>query len=723
MKKILQLQGLDCAGCAAELERKISKLEGVSSASIAFVNQKLTVEYQNEETLQKIINEVNAFEEVQVINGQSSTCTCAHCHTHEHAHEHEHQHVHAHHHEDNHEENNAFKKAWLLIALSTVFLIFGYVSRYIFTGAFEKIFGGICCFIAYIAVGYPVLNSTIKNLRKGKIFDENFLMTIASLGAIVIGETGEGVLVMLLYQIGETLQAIAVGSSRTSLRELMELKSEWATLIKNGKQVKIKPEELKVGDIIVVKDGEKIPVDGILLSEKAILDTKSLTGEAQLKTVVQGEEMLSGCINTGGMYEMKVLRPYQDSAVGRILDMVENASAGKAKPEKFITKFARFYTPIVCSFAVFVAFFLPLLNGIIVNGTLYFKDIARWVQTALTFLVISCPCALIISVPLTYFSGIGACAKNGILVKGATYLDTAATAKIVAFDKTGTLTEGNFEIISISPTGKLTEKELVELVATVERGSAHPIAQAFVNVNTSFIAENVREVSGKGVIATINDEQIFVGNEQLMKENGLSIIEKQSAYTLIYVVKNTQFLGWIEIGDKLRAESENVISMLKKMGMKRLVMLTGDREERAIKIGNEVGLYEVNSNLLPDQKLKRAEELKKDGVLIYVGDGVNDAPVMVTADVAVSMGTLGSAAAIEASDMVLISDDLGALPKGVQIARKTRKIVLQNIIFSIIMKTLFMALGLVGVLPLWLAVFADVGVMLLAVCNSFRVRL
>ncbi len=711
MKKVLQLQGLDCAGCAAELERKILKIEGVSSASIAFVNQKLTVEYQNEETLRKIVNEVNAFEEVEVIEGEARTCTCPHCHTREHTRE------------QPHGKNHAVKKEWLLIALSTAFLIFGILSEYIFSGTFEKVFGAFCFFIAYISVGYPVLIATVKNLRKGKFFDENFLMTIASLGAIVIGETVEGVLVMLLYQIGETLQTIAVGSSRSSLQKLMELKSEWATLMKDGKQVKIKPEELKVGDIVVVKAGEKIPVDGILLSKKATLDTKSLTGEAQLKTVFQGEEILSGCINVGGMYEMKVLRPYQDSAVGRILDMVENASAGKAEPEKFITKFARYYTPIVCCLALTVALFAPIVSGIVIDGTLHFKDVTRWIQTALTFLVISCPCALVISVPLTYFSGIGACAKNGILVKGATHLDTTAKAKIVAFDKTGTLTEGNFEIISISVTKKTTENELVELVTAVERGSAHPIAQAFANKDTPFIAENVREISGKGVIATINGEEVFVGNENLMRENDLPIIEKHSAYTLIYVVKNTQFLGWIEIGDKLRAESKNVISALKKMGMRRLVMLTGDREERARKIADEVGVYELKSDLLPDQKLEYAEKLKKDGALIYVGDGVNDAPVMVTSDVAVSMGTLGSAAAIEASDMVLISDDLSALPKGVQIARKTRKIVLQNIVFSIIMKTLFMALGLVGVLPLWLAVFADVGVMLLAVFNSFRVRL
>lgn len=707
MKKTLQLQGLDCAGCAAELERQIQKIEGVTSASIVFVTQKLTLEYETDSALQRAIQTANAFEEVRVAEHSHTSCQCGHCH-----HEHEH----------THEKKEGHKKEWFQIILSAVLLVLAMVMEHVLGGKVFAIVADFCFVAAYFIVGYPVIMATIQNLSKGRIFDENFLMTLASVGAMIIGETSEGVMVMLLYQLGELLQSIAVGSSRRSVAELMKLKSEWATLLVNGEQKRVKPDTLQVGDIVVVKKGERVPVDGILLGEEGVLDTKSLTGESEFKIVKKGDEILSGCINEGGMYEMKVVRPYQDSAVSRILDMVENAAAGKAEPEKFITKFAKYYTPIVCCLALAVALILPLLSGLIAGQGLYFKDWQRFVQSALTFLVISCPCALVISVPLTYFSGIGACAKSGVLVKGATYLDVIAQIKIAAFDKTGTLTEGDFEISETTVLGDVSAEEMLALAAAAERASAHPIARAFADIPTSYTAEDVTERIGRGLIATINNEKILVGTATLLRENGVCVSAIRSPYTVIFIAKEKECLGYVEIGDKLRAEAKETIAKLCELGIERTVMLTGDVEERSHLVAHRLGIREICAGLLPDQKLQMAKELKKSGLLLYVGDGINDAPVMAMADCATSMGKLGSAAAVEASDMVLISDNLSALPKAIKTARKTRDIVMQNIVLSIAMKVVFMILGLAGVLPLWLAVFADVGVMLLAVLNSFRVR-
>ena len=769
MKKTIQLEGLDCAGCAAELEEEIKNISGVQEASVAFATQKLTVECDGEETLSEVIATANAFEEVKVVSEDTQTnlerfllhienLDCPVCAealqgdlqkirgVNSVAVDYVTQTITLSVENENVlrkviQKTNKFEKVrvldgevyqkpkkashrkeWTCIFLSGICLAAGFITEHFATAIFLKILAYVLYAVAYITVGYPVLRATAKNLIKGRIFDENFLMTVASIGAVALGEYSEGVLVMLLYQLGELLQSIAVGSSRQSVVKLMELKSERATVLRDGEQIQLKPEEVQVGDRLLVKAGERVPTDGKLLSEKALLDTKSLTGEAELKQVACGEEILSGCINMGGVYEMECTRTYEDSAVGRILDMVENAASGKAKPEKFIAKFARIYTPIVCILALLMAVCAPLLGGLIMDGQFYFKDFGRWVHSALTFLVISCPCALIISVPLTYFSGIGTCAKNGILVKGATHLDVAAKASVIAFDKTGTLTEGNFTVCGVH-TLRMGQEELLSLVAAVERNSAHPIAKAFADVRTEYTALNVSEIAGKGLTAIVDGKTVFVGNEKLMEGQGICFERKNSPYSLIYVASEKEYLGCIEVGDRIRPESKEAVAELKKLRFSRAVMLTGDRRARAEKIAQELGLREVRAELLPDEKLLIAQELKKEGGLMYVGDGINDAPVMMTADCAVSMGKLGSAAAIEASDFVLISDDLKVLPKCIKIARKTRSIVMQNIVFSIVMKTLFMALGACGILPLWLAVFADVGVMLLAVLNSFRVRI
>lgn len=696
MKTVLKIENLDCPVCAEALQSELQKIKGVVAVQVEYITQTITLSYEGETALQKVIAKANKFEDVRVLDGGVPPT----------------------------KRKNAHTKEWLCIAIAALFFVGGTLLEYLARGTLAEIFRYVLYALAYLSVGYPVLISTAKNLVKGRVFDENFLMTVASVGAIALGEFGEGVLVMLLYQLGELLQSIAVGSSRNSVTELMELKSEYATLVVDGEQRKVTPEELSVGDVVLVKAGERVPADGVLLSESATLDVKSLTGEADLRVCKTGDELLSGSINAGGVYEMKIARPYKDSAVSRILDMVENASSGKAAPEKFIAKFARIYTPVVCILAVLLAVCAPLCNALLTDNRLYFKNVDEWIRSALTFLVISCPCALVISVPLTYFSGIGTCAKQGILVKGATYLDVVAKTRIAAFDKTGTLTEGNFTVcgVRIAKHCPHSENELLSLVAAVESGSSHPIAQAFANVPFEDSAENVSEHAGQGMSATVCGKTVLIGNEILLRSHGIAVEKSKSIYTLVHVAENGEYLGAVEVGDKLREDAKTAIAALKQQGVLRSVMLTGDNVQRAQSIANEVGMDEVHAQLLPDEKLRKAQELKKAGTLLYVGDGINDAPVMMTADCAVSMGKLGSAAAVEASDMVLISDDLTALPKALRVAKKTRRIVLQNIIFSIVMKVAFMALGAGGILPLWLAVFADVGVMLLAVCNSFRVR-
>lgn len=692
MRKILQLKGLDCAACAAELEEKIKAIDGVSFASLTFVMQKLTVEYESDEVLEKVVFAANGFEDVRVVDDEKKETV-------------------------DEKAKKQRRLEWLFIGVSALLLILG---RF-----FEKAWlvpAYISYALAYCAVGHSVWIKTAKNLVKGKLFDENFLMTVASVGAFALGEFSEGVAVMLLYQIGETLQTMAVASSRRSIVSLMQLKSDKTTVFQGRERLELSPEEIKIGNILLIKAGDKIPVDGVLIDATASLDTKSLTGEAELRGYKSGDELLSGCINAGNAFTMRATRLYENSAVGKILELVENAASGKAEPEKFITRFARWYTPIVCVAAIVLAFVAPFIHGFAVSGTPYFHDFARWARSALTFLVVSCPCALIISVPLTYFSGIGACAKQGVLVKGATYLDTLAKVNTFAFDKTGTLTEGNFSVCGVRTVTDVDEKSLLAIVAAVEKASSHPIAKAFETVPTDLTADGVCERAGKGLIGNINGEEIAVGNFALMREIGVAAHEEHSLYTLVYVAKAGEYLGVVEVGDRLRENAKTVVGALQKAGISCTVMLTGDCKERAKKIADAAGVYEVKAGLLPDEKLLQAEELKKDGLLAYVGDGINDAPVMQTADCAFSMGKLGSAAAVEASDFVLISDDLAAIPKAVKIAKKTRRIVLENIVFSIVMKTAFMIFGALGLLSLALAVFADVGVMLLAVLNSFRVR-
>lgn len=714
MKTTLQLSGLDCAHCAAELEQDVQKIQGVLSASVSFIHQKLTLEYQSEQVLLSVIELVNHFEQVKVVEEnalQSEKKQKAGEPSVERA------------------QDITLKNDFIFIALSALLFFAAIALGYLPFGAVGEILSYIVYALAYVIVGAPVLLSCVKNVAKGKIFDENFLMSVASIGAMLIGEWIEGVAVMLLYQLGEALQRRAVAASRRSIAELMALKSERAVKLVGSEQVEVTPEEINVGDILLVKTGEKIAVDGKLLSSTAILDCKSLTGEAEYAEKKLGEELLAGCINTGAPFFMQAARVYEDSAVSKILRLVEESTSSKAAPEKFITKFAKYYTPIVCALAVVLAVIVPLALGLIVDKTLYFKDFSRWLTSALTFLVVSCPCALVISIPLTYFSGVGACAKRGVLVKGATYLETLAQTKVMAFDKTGTLTYGNFTVLEtqvllgVQNEGQIVDETYVlSLAAALEKSSAHPIAKAFAFVKDLPTVTDVTELAGRGLCGNHEGQAVLVGCARLMEENGVQVPEIQSVFTLIYVAENKRLLGVITVGDEVRKEAKTALEQLKKQGISRLVMLTGDKAERAQTLAESVGIDEVFAGLLPEQKLAEAKRLRESGTLSYVGDGINDTPVMAEADCAFSMGKLGSSAAVETSNMVLVGDNLLALPQTVKIAKKTSKVVKQNIVFSIAMKVAFMALGAAGILPLWLAVFADVGVMLLAVANALRVK-
>ena len=689
---VLQIENLHCAACALDLQSDIAKIKGVESVQVDFITQTIRLR-ASEEGIAKAVSVANKFEQVRVLDG------------------------------DRYEVKPKKRlDERVALILSAVGFALGLLCSNLLDGVVFEILSYVLFFFAYFVVGYPVLVSTAKNCLKGKFFDENFLMTIASIGAFALGQFDEGVAVMFLYQLGEWLQSVAVGSSRNSVAELMALKSETAKVLRDGAWIEVKPEELMVGDRVRINTGDKIPADGVLLKGEAVLDVKSLTGESEFRTLGEGEEALSGCINQSHTVEIEITCKYEDSAVGKILDLVENATAKKAKPEKFITKFAKYYTPAVCVLAFAIAVFVPLTLGVLDGNGLYFKDFGRWLNTALILLVISCPCALIISVPLTYFSGIGACAKKGVLVKGATYLDELAKAKVFAFDKTGTLTKGEFVVKNIVASGQVRDEELISVISALEKYSSHPIAKAFENYATELLVESVEEFAGKGLRGFIDGEETLVGNAKFLIERGVAIKESVSPYTVIHASKGGRYLGAVTLADEIREGCGQVVAELKNLGVKKSVVLTGDRVDRAREVVNEVGMDEFKAELLPSEKLAEAEKLKGLGGLVYVGDGINDAPVMKVANCAVSMGKLGSSVAVEASDVVLIKDELKGLVDGVKLAKKTKRIVWQNIVFSVLMKFAFMALGVLGVLPLSLAVFADVGVMLLAVLNSLRMR-
>lgn len=572
--------------------------------------------------------------------------------------------------------------------------------------------------IAYLIIGADVVFKAIKNIFRGEIFDENFLMVVATIGALAVKEFPEAIAVMFLYQIGEEFQDIAVGKSRNAIKELMQIKPESANVLRNGETVEVKPEEVEIDEIIVIKPGEKVPLDGRVIKGTSMLDTKTITGESVPKKIVEQELIYSGSINLNSVLEVKVTKKFEDSTVAKILELVEEATSKKAKTEKFITKFAKYYTPIVC--------FLAL--GLATVPTLVFhQEFIEWLYRALTFLVISCPCALVISVPLGFFGGIGGASKKGILIKGSNYLEALSHARYAVFDKTGTITKGVFEIQKINPVD-ISEEELIRVAAHGEKFSNHPVAlsirKRYKGKYDESKVEGLEEISGKGIKAKIFYKDTLIGNAKLLEENNIKFEKVDDPGTIIYVAINGIYNGYILIADKVKDDSKKAIEELKKAKIERTYILTGDERKIAEKIAKEVNVDICKSELLPDQKLENLEEILKERKgkekVIFVGDGVNDSPCLARADIGIAMGGIGADAAIEAADVVIMTDELTKIAQAIKISKKTMKIVKQNIVFALVVKVLVLILGALGIANMWLAVFADVGVSMLAILNSMK---
>lgn len=615
-----------------------------------------------------------------------------------------------HHHKHEEEKNDKVLLARVILAI----VLFSFAMIFTSAPTFKISLLGI----SYLIAGYDILIKAIKNIIKGKVFDENFLMGIATLGAIGIKEYPEAVMVMVLYQIGEYLQDKAVEKSQNSITELMDIRPDYANIEKNGNLIKISPYEVKIGDTIIVKTGEKIPLDGIIIDGTATLDTSALTGESRPREVKIGDEAISGCINTNGLLKIRVTKEYGQSTVSKILDLVENASSKKTKTENFITKFAKIYTPVVVLAALFLAILPPLIFG---------SNFSVWINRALTFLVISCPCALVISVPLGFFAGIGGASKCGILVKGSSYLELLSKPETIVFDKTGTLTQGCFKVVKIVQQEDTTKEELLELTAYAESYSNHPIALSIKkaydkNIDKNRISE-ISEIAGNGVRAEINGCSILVGNENLLKNHNISYQKANETGTIVYTAKNSKFLGYIVISDKLKEDAQKAIMKLKKLKLQ-TVMLTGDTEDSGLRVAKELNIDKAYTQLLPIDKVDKIEDIieqkTKTKSVIFVGDGINDAPVLTRADVGIAMGGLGSDAAIEAADVVIMDDKPTKVATAIKIAKQTLTIVKENITFALGIKALFLILGAFGFVTMWGAVFADVGVTLIAVLNSLR---
>lgn len=573
--------------------------------------------------------------------------------------------------------------------------------------------------ISYIIVGGDVVKRAVKNIFKGQVFDENFLMSIATIGAFFIGEYPEGVAVMLFYQVGELFQSYAVGKSRKSIASLMDIRPDYANVKKGDELVKVDPDEVQIGDIIVIKAGEKIPLDGKVIEGSSMIDTSALTGESVPREVEVGSDILSGCININGVITVEVTKEFGESTVSKILDLVENASSKKSNSEQFITKFARYYTPIVVIIAVFLAIIPPL----VIDGATF----SDWIYRALAFLVVSCPCALVISIPLSFFGGIGGASKKGVLVKGSNYLEALAETEIVVFDKTGTLTKGVFNVQEIHPEG-VSKEELLELTAHAESYSNHPISLSLKRAYSKEIdngrISDVEEISGHGVIATVDGKKVMAGNIKLMKKMDIPYCKGELIGTVVHVAVNNKYIGYIVIADEVKEDSAQAIKELKAANIKQTVMLTGDNKSIGSKVAKELGLDKVYAELLPANKVEKLEELfsqkSKKGKLAFVGDGINDAPVLARADIGIAMGGLGSDAAIEAADIVIMTDEPSKIATAMKISKKTLKIAHQNIVFAIGIKIIVLILSAFGITTMWAAIFADVGVTIIAVLNAFR---
>lgn len=606
------------------------------------------------------------------------------------------------------------KKSLIQIIISAILFAIGLLVPF----SNEWITKGIYI-VAYLIVGLEIVIKAIKNIFKGEVFDEHFLMAVATIGAFAIGEFPEAVAVMLFYQIGELFQDYAVDKSKESITNLMDIRPDVAVVKRNGKLETVKPETVKIGEEIVVKPGEKIPLDGTIIDGSSMLDTSALTGESVPRSAKIGEKVLSGCINQSGVLTIKVEKEFGESTVSKILDLVENASNKKSKSENFITKFAKIYTPTVVGIAVLLAIIPPFL--------LNWGSFSEWLERALTFLVVSCPCALVISIPLGFFGGIGGASRKGVLIKGSNYLELLSKTDIFVFDKTGTLTEGVFEVQKINPVD-ISEEELLKIAAYAESYSNHPISasikKAYQKEINQEIIEKTEEISGKGIISQIENKTVVIGNNKIMQEKGIEYKECNDIGTILYVAINNKFAGSIVIADKIKEDAKQTIQGLKRNNVSKTVMLTGDKKEIAEKVAKQIEIDEVYTDLLPDQKVEKVEELMKQktekGKLAFVGDGINDAPVLAISDIGIAMGGLGSDAAIEAADIVIMNDKPSKILEAIKISNKTMRIVKQNIIFAISVKILVLILGACGIATMWEAVFADVGVSFIAILNSLR---
>ena len=689
MPKKLKLEGLDCASCAYEIEEALKK-EGFEFALVNFATKEAVIEGDVEKA-KEIIERVEPG--VKVIEKGE--------HDHDHGHEH---------------GEGGPRRALYFIIPSLMLFGIGVVLRYYYNMDNAFVFGIFTA--SYLLVGWKVLRSAVVNSIHGNLFDENFLIAVATVGAFLIREYPEGVAVMLFYVVGEFFQDMAVDRSRRSIKALLALKAEYANLLQGDRVVQVKPEELKVGDIILIKPGEKVPVDGVVIEGTSTVDTSALTGESVPRTVKEGEEILSGMLNLSGVLKVKVTKELRESTISRILELVENASARKAKTEKFITRFAHYYTPAVVGLAALVSIIPPLVYG---------DPFSIWLYRALVLLVISCPCALVLSIPLGYFGGIGRAARDGILVKGSNYLDALHGATVVAFDKTGTLTKGVFKVTKIETRNGFSEEEIIRFAALAEANSSHPIARAIKDAYGGDIKENLmeyEEIAGHGVRAEIDGVEVMVGNDRLLHRFNIEHDTCRVKGTVAHVVINGKYAGYIIISDEIKEDAPLAVKELKRLGVKKVVMVTGDNKDVAAEIARQIGLDGFYAELLPEDKVRVIEELeaeKGDGKVVFVGDGINDAPVLARADVGVAMGALGSDAAIETADVVIMDDKPSKLPRGIRIARKTQRIVWQNIIFALGVKFAFISLGVLGEATMWEAVFADVGVALIAVFNAMRI--
>ena len=610
--------------------------------------------------------------------------------------------------------NKKMKKKLYKIIISGILFLIAFLLK-----IDNKVVNNILFIISYIIVGKEILEKAFKNITRGKVFDENFLMTVATLGAFLIGENPEAVAVMLFYQIGELFQIYAVDKSRKSVAALMDIRPDYANLLDDGKEIKVNPEKVNMGDVIIIKPGEKIPIDGVVIEGNTSLNTFALTGETVPREVGKKDEVLSGSINNEGLIKVKTTKKFSDSTVSKILDLVENASSKKSNSENFISKFAKYYTPIVVVIALTLCIFPPIILN---------QKFTTWIYRGLSFLVVSCPCALVVSIPLSFFGGIGASSKIGVLIKGSNYLESLSKTETIICDKTGTLTEGVFEVQKIKPVD-ISEKELLKYAAYTEHFSNHPISmslkKAYGKKIDSSKVTNTKEISGKGVIATIDNKEIIVGNEKIVKDENIKYVKSEEVGTIIYIAIDKKFAGTIVISDKIKKDAKKAIRLFRKNNVKKIVMLTGDKENISKEVFDELKLDDYKAELLPQDKVEIVEQIIKEKTeskqVAFIGDGINDAPVLALSDIGIAMGGAGSDAAIEAADIVIMTDEPSKLADAMKISKKTMKIVKENIIFAITVKIVVLLLSALGLATMWAAVFADVGVSVIAILNALRI--